>query len=172
MKNLSLSKIAISDIPTLQNISKQTFIEAFAAVNTEANMTKYLEESLSIQRLTDEFMTAGSEFYFLENEQEIAGYLKLNFGESQTEPMGENSMEIERIYVLKAYLGRGLGQFIFDQAIEIARKKHLTVLWLGVWEENHRALNFYKKNGLVEFDKHNFILGNDLQTDVMMKIML
>ena len=172
MKNLSLSKIAISDIPTLQNISKQTFIEAFAAVNTEANMTKYLEESLSIQRLTDEFMTAGSEFYFLENEQEIAGYLKLNFGESQTEPMGENSMEIERIYVLKAYLGRGLGQFIFDQAIEIARKKHLTVLWLGVWEENHRALNFYKKNGLVEFDKHNFILGNDVQTDVLMKMWL
>lgn len=172
MTNLSLSKIVISDIPTLQNISKQTFIEAFAAVNTEANMTKYLEEVLSIQRLTDEFMTEGSEFYFIKNEQEIAGYLKLNFGDSQTEPMGEKSMEIERIYVLKAYLGRGLGQFMFDQAIEIGRKKQLDVLWLGVWEENHRALNFYKKNGLIEFDKHKFLLGDDLQTDVLMKIVL
>lgn len=172
MKNLSLSKIAISDIPTLQYISKQTFIEAFAAVNTEANMTKYLEEALSIQRLTDEFMTEGSEFYFVKNEEEIAGYLKLNFGDSQTEPMGEKSMEIERIYVLKAYLGRGLGQFMFDQAIEIGCQKQLNVLWLGVWEENHRALNFYKKNGLIEFDKHKFLLGDDLQTDVLMKIVL
>lgn len=172
MTNLSLSKIAISDIPTLQDISKQTFIEAFAAVNTEANMTKYLEEALSIQRLTDEFMTEGSEFYFVKKEEEIAGYLKLNFGESQTEPMGEKSMEIERIYVLKAYLGLGLGQFMFDQAIEIGRKKQLNVLWLGVWEENQSALNFYKKNGLIEFDKHKFLLGDDQQTDVLMKIVL
>lgn len=135
-------------------------------------MTKYLKEALSIQRLTDEFMTEGSEFYFVKNEEEIAGYLKLNFGDSQTEPMGEKSMEIERIYVLKAYLGRGLGQFMFDQAIEIARKKQLNVLWLGVWEENQSALNFYKKNGLIEFDKHKFLLGDDLQTDVLMSCSL
>lgn len=81
-------------------------------------------------------------------------------------------MEIERIYVLKAYLGLGLGQFMFDQAIEIGRKKQLNVLWLGVWEENQSALNFYKKNGLIEFDKHKFLLGDDQQTDVLMKIVL
>jgi ribosomal protein S18 acetylase RimI-like enzyme len=172
MTTISLEKISVSDVEWLQEISKQTFIETFAAVNTEANMTKYLEESLSIPTLTDELMTAGSEFYFAKIEDKIVGYLKLNFGNAQTESMGDNSIEIERIYVLNAFLGQGIGQFMLDQAIEIAHQKQLKFLWLGVWEENHRALNFYKKNGLVEFDKHNFILGNDVQTDVLMKIML
>lgn len=79
MTNLSLSKIAISDIPTLQDISKQTFIEAFAAVDTEANMTKYLEEALSIQRLTDEFMTEGSEFYFVKKRRRNCRVFEVEF---------------------------------------------------------------------------------------------
>jgi ribosomal protein S18 acetylase RimI-like enzyme len=167
-----LEKISVLDVEWLQEISKQTFVETFAAVNTESNMAKYLEESLSISTLTDELMTAGSEFYFAKIEDKIVGYLKLNFGDSQTESIDENGMEIERIYVLKAFHGQGIGQFMFDQAIEMARQKQLKFLWLGVWEENHRALNFYKKNGLVEFDKHEFILGNDFQTDVIMKMFL
>jgi ribosomal protein S18 acetylase RimI-like enzyme len=172
MTNISLEKISVSDVEWLQEISKQTFIETFAAVNTVSNMLQYLNGALSIQTLSDEMMKKDSEFYFAKKEDKIVGYLKLNFGDSQTESIDENGMEIERIYVLKAFHGQGIGQYMFDEAIAMARQKHLKFLWLGVWEENHRALNFYKKNGLVEFDKHNFILGNDVQTDVLMKMWL
>lgn len=172
MTTISLEKISVSDVEWLQEISTQTFIETFAAVNTESNMAKYLAESLSISTLTDELLREGSEFYFAKIENQIVGYLKLNFGHAQTESMGDNSIEIERIYVLKDFLGQGIGQFMFDKAIEMARQKRLNVLWLGVWEENHRALSFYKKNGLVEFDKHKFILGNDVQMDVMLRLFL
>ena len=170
--NISLEKISVLDVEWLQEISKQTFVETFAAVNTESNMLQYLNEALSIQTLSDEMMKKDSEFYFAKIEDKIVGYLKLNFGDSQTESIDENGMEIERIYVLKSFHGEGIGQYMFDEAIAIARQKQLNFLWLGVWEENHRALNFYKKNGLVEFDKHEFILGNDVQTDVMMKMFL
>ena len=172
MTTISLEKISVSDVEWLQEISKQTFIETFAAVNTVSNMLQYLNGALSIQTLSDEMMKKDSEFYFAKKEDKIVGYLKLNFGDSQTESIDENGMEIERIYVLKAFHGQGIGQYMFDEAIAMARQKHLKFLWLGVWEENHRALNFYKKNGLVEFDKHNFILGNDVQTDVLMKMWL
>jgi ribosomal protein S18 acetylase RimI-like enzyme len=172
MTNISLEKISVSDVEWLQEISKQTFIETFAAVNTVSNMLQYLNGALSIQTLSDEMMKKDSEFYFAKKEDKIVGYLKLNFGDSQTESIDENGMEIERIYVLKAFHGQGIGQYMFDEAIAMARQKHLKFLWLGVWEENHSALNFYKKNGLVEFDKHNFILGNDVQTDVLMKMWL
>jgi ribosomal protein S18 acetylase RimI-like enzyme len=117
-------------------------------------------------------MKKDSEFYFAKKEDKIVGYLKLNFGDSQTESIDENGMEIERIYVLKAFHRQGIGQYMFDKAVDMARQKQLKFLWLGVWEENYKALNFYKKNGLVEFDKHNFILGNDVQTDVLMKMWL
>jgi ribosomal protein S18 acetylase RimI-like enzyme len=172
MTNISLEKISVSDVEWLQEISKQTFIETFAAVNTVSNMLQYLNGALSIQTLSDEMMKKDSEFYFAKIEDKIVGYLKLNFGDSQTESIDENGMEIERIYVLKAFHRQGIGQYMFDKAVDMARQKQLKFLWLGVWEENHKALNFYKKNGLVEFDKHNFILGNDVQTDVLMKMWL
>ena len=100
------------------------------------------------------------------------GYLKLNFGDSQTELKDQKALEIERIYVLKEFHGKKVGQLLFEKALKIAEEKKVDYVWLGVWEENLRAINFYKKNGFEEFDKHIFKLGNDEQTDIMMKLKL
>ena len=78
-------------------------------------------------------------------------------GKSQTEKQSTNSLEIERIYVIKEFHGKNIGQLLCDKAIEVATQKGAEYVWLGVWEENPRAINFYKKNGFVEFDKHIFI---------------
>jgi ribosomal protein S18 acetylase RimI-like enzyme len=74
--------------------------------------------------------------------------------------------------VLKNYHGKQIGQMLYDQAIQAAREKNADYIWLGVWEENPRAISFYRKNGFVEFDKHIFKLGDDEQTDIMMKLKL
>lgn len=60
----------------------------------------------------------------------------------------------------------------YEKAMQIARQTNADYVWLGVWEKNPRAINFYKKNGFVEFDKHIFKLGNDEQTDIMMRLQL
>jgi len=73
---------------------------------------------------------------------------------------------------LKDFHGQGVGQLLHNKAVEIAKLKKVDYVWLGVWEENPRAINFYKKNGFVEFDKHIFTLGQDKQTDILMKLML
>ncbi len=74
--------------------------------------------------------------------------------------------------VLKEFHGKKVGQLLYDKAIEIAKQKNTEYIWLGVWEENPRAISFYKKNCFVEFDKHFFKLGDDKQTDIMMKLKL
>ena len=102
----------------------------------------------------------------------MIGYLKLNFGDTQTELKDANAVEIERIYVLNEFQGKKVGQLFYDKAIEIAIERKADYVWLGVWEENKRALNFYRKNGFLEFDKHIFKLGEDEQTDIMMKLVL
>ena len=167
MKN---RKINIDDLEELRNLSIQTFKETFEEVNTEEDMQKYLLENLSIEKLKSELENPNSEFYFAENNDEILGYLKLNFKDAQTEKLEENHFEIERIYVLKAFLGQKFGQILFEKAIEIGREKNLEYVWLGVWEENHRAIRFYEKNGFEIFGKHDFVLGEDLQTDLLMKL--
>ena len=167
---MKIRKINIDDLEALRNLSIQTFKETFEEVNTEEDMQKYLLENLSIEKLKSELENPNSEFYFAENNNEILGYLKLNFKDAQTEKLEENHFEIERIYVLKAFLGQKIGQILFDKAIEIGREKNLEYVWLGVWEENHRAIRFYGKNGFEIFGKHDFVLGEDVQTDLLMKM--
>ena len=167
---MKIRKINIDDLETLRELSIQTFKETFEEVNTEEDMQKYLDENLSIEKLKTELENVNSEFYFAENNDEILGYLKLNFKDAQTEKLEENHFEIERIYVLKAFLGQKIGQILFDKAIEIGREKNLEYVWLGVWEENHRAIKFYEKNGFEIFGKHDFVLGEDVQTDLLMKM--
>ena len=169
---MKIRKINIDDLEALRDLSNQTFKETFEEVNTEEDMQKYLLENLSIEKLKTELENVNSEFYFAENNDEILGYLKLNFKDAQTEKVEENYFEIERIYVLKAFLGQKIGQILFDKAIEIGREKNLEYVWLGVWEENHRAIRFYEKNGFEIFGKHDFVLGKDVQTDLLMKLKL
>ena len=97
------------------------------------------------------------------------GYLKLNGGNSQTELKDERTLEIERIYVLSSWYGKQVGQLLYNKAIEVALELNADYIWLGVWEENQRAIRFYERNGFVAFDKHIFRLGDDEQTDIMMK---
>lgn len=172
MKTVEISKIKKDEILQLQEIGRRTFYETFSESNTEENMKDYLDKGFSIDKLTTELNDINAEFYFATIDQEIIGYLKLNFGESQTEIKDDKALEIERIYVLKEFHGKKVGQILYNKAIEIAKQKNADYVWLGVWEENQRAINFYKKNGFVEFDKHIFKLGNDEQTDIMMKLKL
>lgn len=172
MKEITVIKIDETEIGTLQAISKQTFYETFSAVNTEENMNRYLEESFSIEKLTEELNNPGAAFYFARLNEEVIGYLKLNTGTSQTELKDSRALEIERIYVPQAYHGKKVGQVLYEKAIQVARDAGVDYVWLGVWEENARAIRFYEKNGFVPFDKHLFKLGDDIQTDIMMKLKL
>ncbi|HEY6144421.1 MAG TPA: GNAT family N-acetyltransferase [Flavobacterium sp.] len=172
MENIITRRITLDDLEKLQNIGRKTFEETFSESNSEENMRNYLEEGFSKEKLTAELKNKDSEFYFAILKDEVIGYLKVNFGESQTELKDSKALEIERIYVSKEFHGKSVGQILYDKAIEIAKQKGSEYVWLGVWEENPRAINFYKKNGFVEFDKHIFRLGDDEQTDIMMKMKL
>ena len=135
-------------------------------------MAKYLEEAYAHEKLKAELSDPNSVFYFAMMGQDVIGYLKLNFGASQTELNHNDALEIERIYVAKAFHGKKVGQLLFDTAIQVAKEQHLAYIWLGVWENNKRAIQFYTKNGFIEFDQHVFVLGDEAQTDIMMKLQL
>ncbi len=169
---MEIRKINLSDIEQLHIIGRQTFSETFADGNTAENLQNYLEEGFSIKKLTAELTNPNSEFYFAELDNKAIGYLKINFGQAQTEIIDDKAIEIERIYVLKEFHGRRVGQVLYNTALQIAKKKNAAYLWLGVWEENSRAISFYTKNGFIAFDKHIFKLGDDDQTDIMMKLKL
>jgi ribosomal protein S18 acetylase RimI-like enzyme len=172
METLEIRKAAAEDLLLLQDIGRRTFLHTFSSSNTEESMLKYLAEGFSAKRLHAELSNKNSQFYFAMLGEDVVGYLKLNIGTAQTELKEDAGLEIERIYVLEAYHGLKVGQALYDKAIEIARALHSAYVWLGVWEKNTRAIRFYEKNGFVAFDKHLFRLGDEEQTDIMMKKVL
>jgi ribosomal protein S18 acetylase RimI-like enzyme len=172
INSINIRQISIDDVLSLQKIGLGTFKETFSSNNTEENIKVYLDSAFTVNKLMTELNNPFSTFYFAELENDVIGYLKLNFGNAQTELKDNNAVEIERIYVLKKFHGMKVGQLLYEKAIEIARFNNAEYVWLGVWEENPRAISFYKKNGFVEFDKHLFNMGNEEQTDMMMKLQL
>ena len=170
--NVNVRLINIDDLKLLQQIACETFLETFASDNNKDDINQYLTEKFSPEALGYELNNPESEFYFAEINNDVVGYLKLNFGHAQTEVQSDQSVEIERIYVSGQHQGKKIGQLLFQTAIDVAKQEQAHYIWLGVWENNAKAIGFYKKNGFVEFDKHFFILGNDKQTDIMMKLQL
>lgn len=172
MTDIQITKADPSQAPLLQKIGRTTFYETFAEGNSEENMAQYLEEGFSLEKVRTELENPEASIYFAWLDGQVIGYLKLNFGDSQTEKQNAQAVEIERIYVLKDFLGKKVGQILFEKALEIAKSAKAPYVWLGVWEENPRAIRFYAKNGFVPFDKHIFRLGDDEQTDILMKLTL
>lgn len=170
MFKIEIKKASLSDLETIQIISTQTFSETFAEVNTPQNIENYNRESFNLEQLTSELTNPSSQFFLAYSNSKPIGYLKINFGNAQTEILNDQALEIHRIYVLNAFHGKKVGQLLLDKAIDIAQQIHADYIWLGVWEKNDRALQFYTKNGFETFDTHVFILGHEEQTDLLMKL--
>ena len=168
-KGPSFCLVTLSDWPVLQDVSRRTFHESFAYVNTEADMKDYLSVNLGEERLMSEIANPNSQFYFAKLDEKVMGYLKVNFTGAQTEINDGVSLEIERIYLLREFQGKGHGQALYNFAIELAKERQLTYVWLAVWEKNFGAIRFYERNGLMPFGKHAFFVGQDEQTDILMK---
>lgn len=166
---IEVTKVLSTEAEPLQKICWQTFSETFSEYNSKENMKQYLNSNFSLEKIKAELNHPNSHFFFAKFKAERVGYLKLNTGSAQTEFQEKDSLEIERIYIKEAFQRKGLGQLLMWKAMEMATVLKTKIIWLGVWEKNEKAIQFYRKNGFTVFDRHVFILGDDPQTDLLMK---
>ena len=169
MPNFQIKKVELADADLLLSLSKKTFFDAFSKWNDTADMELYSAIAFTTQKTIEELNNPDSEFHFAMDGDMAVGYIKLNFSDAQTEFKQTNALEIERIYVSTEHHGKHIGSAMLNFAIETATNKNFEYVWLGVWEHNHNAIAFYEHNGFKLFGSHEFLLGNDLQTDVLMK---
>ena len=170
MESVTLEPCTPADLAVLRQVSLETFKEAFAAQNDPVDFETYLREAFSLERLLQELTNPETRFFFLYYKKRLAGYAKINTGKAQTELQDSEALEIERIYVRKPFQGRGLGSWLFEKLISLAREEAMKYVWLGVWEENKEAIRFYKRHGFVTFGKHPYYIGSDRQMDWMMRL--
>lgn len=168
-KDTVLKKCTAEDLDALRELMIRTFCEAFAHRNTDRDMEAYLKDAFNAARLRGELNNINSEFYFLYRGGKLAGYLKLNEAPSQTDLNDKLSLEIERIYISGEFQGEGLGGYLMNHAVDLSLRKNKRYIWLGVWEKNEKAIRFYKKNGFYKIGEHSFFIGEDQQTDFIMR---
>lgn len=163
-----IKKCTLKDSHELQEVSIETFNETFKDQNSPEQITSYLEREFNIQSIEKQLANGSSQFFFIYFNHEVAGYLKVNTDDAQSEKMGDESLEIERIYVKKKYQKHGLGKHLLNKAVEVAVKQNKKKIWLGVWEENRNAIAFYQKKGFVQTGTHSFYMGDEEQVDLIM----
>ncbi|GAA5349949.1 GNAT family N-acetyltransferase [Streptococcus uberis] len=168
-KELSIDLVKDEEVAILRDIAIQTFTETFGGHNTDEQLQEFFEQDYTIEVLGKELKSTENEVYFLRRDGEVVGYLKVNWGEDQTEQELEDSFEIQRIYILNAYQGHGLGKFLFEFALERAYASGKSWAWLGVWENNLKAQALYRKYGFDKFSEHSFAVGDLVDTDWLMK---
>lgn len=169
---LNIQIVKICEVKELQFISKSTFSESFAKDNTEENLQDYFNQAFSVEALSLQINNPFSRFFFVYFEGNLCGYFKINIGESQTEIKDNDGLELERIYILAEHQGKKIGEKIIAEIKKIALTEQKKYIWLGVWEQNLKAIRFYERLGFIKFDTHIYPIGNDPQVDWMMRLTL
>jgi len=157
---------------TIAKVAAQTFTETFAWYNTAENMREYNETHFNKEHILLEITDEKSTLFVALSDNEIIGYAKLKSSETPEEIGTSSGIEIERLYVKKEFHDKKVGLALMNTCIEKAKEKNADVIWLGVWEQNPRAINFYTKMGFIKCGQHIFQLGDDAQTDYLMKLEL
>lgn len=165
---IHIRECSLEDLDSLLEISEKTFYETFAEQNTEENMKAYSEATYQKSKFQKELENPHSKFFYIYYQDDLAGFLKLNILSAQSEAMGDDALEVERIYILKKFQKHGLGKALFNLAHEEAHRLGKKIIWLGVWEYNSNALGFYKKHGFQKTGAHSFFMGDDEQTDFIL----
>jgi len=157
------------DAELIADISRETFYESFAEFNTKADMDKFLAEQFSKEKLMAQVGGAGNIFLLAYLDEYPVGYVFLKEG-TEAALQTDNAIEISRIYSRTPFIGKGVGKALMEAAIRQVKSMNKECLWLGVWEHNHLAIDFYTKSGFNKFSEHDFVLGNDVQRDWLMSL--
>lgn len=158
------------DVEILVDIGIKTFRDTFASANTAANMRSYLEKTFTADQIRKDIEDPRCTFILVYDNHLVIGYAKLVKGNS--EPNEPRKIEIERIYAIEEYIGRKAGKTLMQTCLNFAQREGYRKVWLGVWENNPRAIAFYEKWGFKKVGTHPFLLGDDVQTDLVMEKIL
>ena len=166
---LKIKVATIVDAQQIAKISKQTFYEAFSDQNTKTDMDLFLAANFNIQDTQQEIAEKSNTFYLVYTNNKLCGYAKVIEKDNCDEFPNTKTLRISRIYVLNTFIGQGIGKALMQQCLDFAMKLGKTIIWLGVWENNLAAITFYQKWGFEKVGTEIFVLGNDPQTDWLMK---
>lgn len=168
-QNIEIVKIKNTDATLLSVIAKKSFYDTFVGTCTPADMQHFLDFYYAENVVKVEIEKEGYHYYFAKNNNDIIGYLLFEENNEEFKTLHKKTIELRRFYVLEAYQGKGAAQIMMDYFLEYAKQNNYGLAFLGVWEYNYKAQNFYTKYGFTKTNHtHSFPVGATPQLDVYM----
>jgi ribosomal protein S18 acetylase RimI-like enzyme len=173
MQEVRIIEAGVGHSFVLRNLAEETFYDSFARDNEPENLREYMDSAFSISQIESELKEHGSIYFIAYLDQTPVGYARLRIPkESPKDLRSQKSIELQRIYARRLYIGKGIGRGLLQTCIDKSKQQGYDTMWLGVWERNERAITFYERWGFVKFGAHTFHLGKDAQKDILMKLAL
>ncbi len=166
---LSIRTATAADAEMLTELAWRTFYEAFAPMNSPENMEAYRRQNFTLQIFSAQLADPRATFLIAEIEVAPVAFAKLYGGDVPDCVRGFAPVEIERFYVDQQFHGKGIAQSLMQACFDRARQLGHGTVYLGVWEDNHRAIAFYRKCGFEIVGSHVFHMGGEAQNDFLME---
>ena len=169
MNEIIMRRITLEDVPTLSLLAKKTFYDTFTGTCTPADMQSFLEQYYNEKSMSAEVENKAYQYYFALIDDEIVGYLLFAENNEEFASLNKKALELKRFYVIESNHGKGIAQKMMQHYLEFATVEKYNLAFLGVWEYNYKAQNFYTKYGFAKTNHtHSFPVGDTPQLDVYM----
>ena len=157
---ITINRATVNDADLLAQIGKKSFIESHGISAPKADMDTYVSLKLNVLTFTEELLDSKNHFFIIRYHTTPAGYSKIIFNHPHDSIKLKNVCKLERMYVLQEFHNVTLGLELFNFNRKASVQNRQGGMWLYVWTENLKALNFYKKAGFEIIATHNFEISN------------
>ncbi|NIM95835.1 MAG: GNAT family N-acetyltransferase [Anaerolineales bacterium] len=168
--NLKIRRGKLEDASALAKFGARTFLETYGADNTVEDIESYIVTNYGDEKQRDELRSSDIITILAQDREALVGYAQIRRAEAPDSVKGPSPVELWRIYVDRPWHGRGIGKLLVDAVHEAANELGGRTIWLSVWEQNERAIAFYRKCGFKEVGTKDFWVGSDRQRDYVMVV--
>jgi diamine N-acetyltransferase len=166
---IRIEEARFNQVPAMRQVAITSYTDTFADSNTPENLQAFFESNYNLPQLESEFHEPAAKLYLASDETEVVGFLRLRQSNEVVSYLGENTIELQRLYVLTSAQGKSVGKLLMEKALDYASTNKFEWIWLGVWEKNYKAQKFYERWGFERFSEHTFWMGDDPQVDWLLR---
>ena len=164
----SIRRAEATDAAALAALAERTFRDAFAESNNPVDMEIHCRERFAAEVQAREIADPGWVTLLAEADDQLIGFAQVRLNAPKDCVPARRPAELYRIYVGSPWHGQGISPKLMDEVLAVAAQDGSDRIWLGVWEENRRALAFYRKYGFEVVGAHEFWFGTERQQDLVM----
>lgn len=158
--SIEIIKADVSHAAIIGTIGKKSFRRAFEHLfNNKEELLEYLENTYCPVKLAKSLRDEDNVYLLACFEGEPAGFAKIKKYSLNEHIESVAQMELQKIYVLQEYHGKGIGTALLKEVKNVAKEVYPDYIWLDTHISNDNAIKLYEKNGFKKVGKYFFTIG-------------